>query len=226
MHVVVRIGHRAVAPGVGYAGDRRRVADARLVVDVVRAPQACELAEQVGLLVIELRRAQPVDRIRAGALADVETLVADLVDGLVPGDLLPLAARELHRVFQPAFAVAVFAHRCALRAVAAHVERRIEVRLLAGPDAVLNFRDDAAAHRAVGADRLADFGRGVGVDVPRGFGAADHRRGQGRCHGGAAEAQAGAAQEGAAVHGGTEHAARYTGRFGGGEVSLLDQLHR
>ena len=36
LHVVVRVGHRAVAPGVGYAGDRRRVADARLVVAVVR----------------------------------------------------------------------------------------------------------------------------------------------------------------------------------------------
>ena len=125
-----------------------------------------------------------------------------------------------------ALAVAVLANRCALRAMAAHVERRVEVRFLAGPDAVLDFRNDAAAHRAMGADRLADFGRGIGVDVPRGFCAPDHRRWQGRCHGCAAEAETRAAQEGAAVHGGTEHAARYTGRFGGGEVSLLDQLHR
>ena len=226
VHVVVRVGHRAVAPGVGYAGNRRRMTDARLVVDVVRAPQGRELAEQVGLFVVELGRAQPVHRVRAGTLADVEHLVADLLDGLVPGDLGPLAAGELHRVFQPAFAVAVLAHRCALGAVAAHVERRIEVRFLSGPHAVLNFRHDAAAHGAVGADGLADVGLGVRVDVPRGFRAPDHRRWQGRRHGGAAEAQTGAAQEGAAVHGGTEHAARYTGRFGGGKVSLLDQLHR
>ncbi len=110
VHVVVRVGHRAVAPGIGYAGDRRRVADTRLVVDVVRAPQGGELAEQVGLLVVELGRTQPVHRIRAGALADIEALVADLVDGLLPGNFGPLAARELHRVLEPALAVAVFAY--------------------------------------------------------------------------------------------------------------------
>jgi hypothetical protein len=39
---------RAVAPGVGYAGDRGRVADARLVIAVVGAPEGGELALQVG----------------------------------------------------------------------------------------------------------------------------------------------------------------------------------
>ncbi len=121
--------------------------------------------------------------------------------------------------------MAVLAYRRALGAVAAHVERRVEVRFLAGPDAVLDFGDDAAAHRAVGADRLADFRLDAGVD-PRGVCAPDHGRGQGRCHGGAAESEARATQERAPVHGAAEHAARCAGLFGGGEISLLDQLHR
>ena len=56
--VVEAVGHRAVAPGVGYAGDRGRMADARLVVGVVGAPEGAELAEQIGALVGELRRAR------------------------------------------------------------------------------------------------------------------------------------------------------------------------
>ena len=37
--VVVAVGHRAVAPGIGHAGDGGRMADARLVVGVVGAPE-------------------------------------------------------------------------------------------------------------------------------------------------------------------------------------------
>ena len=37
--VVEAVGHRAVAPGIGHAGDGRRMADARLVVGVVGAPE-------------------------------------------------------------------------------------------------------------------------------------------------------------------------------------------
>ena len=68
--VVVGVGHGAVAPGVGDARDRRRVADARLVVDRVGAPERAELAEQVGALVGELGRAEQVDRSRRRLLAD------------------------------------------------------------------------------------------------------------------------------------------------------------
>ena len=62
--VVVAVGHRAVAPGIGHARDRGRMADARLVVDVVGAPERGELAVEIGALVGELGGAQPVDRIR------------------------------------------------------------------------------------------------------------------------------------------------------------------
>ena len=48
--------------------------------------------------------------------------------------------------FRAALAVAVLAHRRALGAVRAEVERRVEVRLLTGPHAILNFADDTAAH--------------------------------------------------------------------------------
>jgi hypothetical protein len=68
LHVVVRIGHGAIAPGVGNTGHRGGVADARLVVAVVAAPEADELAQQVGLLVVVLGRADPVHAVRPLAL--------------------------------------------------------------------------------------------------------------------------------------------------------------
>ena len=86
--VVVAVGHRAVAPGIGYAGDGGRMADARLVVRVVGAPERRELAIEIGAFVGELGRAEPVDRIRPGLAADLHQLVADLVDRHVPGDPL------------------------------------------------------------------------------------------------------------------------------------------
>jgi hypothetical protein len=54
VHVVIGIGHGAVAPGIRHTGHCRGVADTRLVIYVVGAPQSCELAEQVGLLIAEL----------------------------------------------------------------------------------------------------------------------------------------------------------------------------
>ena len=52
LHVVVGIGHGAITPGVGHTGHRRGVADARLVVAVVGAPETHEFAQQVGLFVV------------------------------------------------------------------------------------------------------------------------------------------------------------------------------
>ena len=94
VHVVVGIGHRAVAPRVRDARDRRGVADARLVVAVVGAPERVELAEQVGLLVAELGRAEPVDEVRARLLADLQHLVADFVDRLFPLDAVSIGRRR------------------------------------------------------------------------------------------------------------------------------------
>ena len=226
VHVVVGIGHRAVAPGVRDTRHRGRVADARLVVDVVGAPQRGELAVQVRLLVRELRRAEPVDRIGAVLLADLEHLVADLVDRLVPGDALPLAARQLHRVLEALVAVAVLAHRRALGAMGAEVEGRVEIGLLAGPDAVLHLGDDAAAHRTVRAHRPLDDGLAVGGFAGSSVGALHHAHGQGRGDGRAPGGEPGSAQEGATVDGATEQSACRRRGLACFEGLLLDQLHR
>ena len=110
-HVVVGIGHRAVAPGIGDAGDGGGVADAGLVIDRVGAPERRELAEQIAAFIGEFRGAEQIDGIGAGLGADLEHLVADLVDGHVPRYLLPLAVDQLHRIFQAAVAMHEFAHR-------------------------------------------------------------------------------------------------------------------
>ena len=65
VHVVVRVRHRPVAPGIRYPGHGGGMTDSRLVIDVVRTPEGGELAEQVGLLVAVLGGAEPVHRVRA-----------------------------------------------------------------------------------------------------------------------------------------------------------------
>src|SRR4051812_40299591 len=157
--VVVGVGHGAVAPGVRNARDRGRVTDARLVVDRVGAPECREFAEQIAAFIGEFRGAEQIDRVGAGFGANLEHLVADFVDGLVPGDLLPFPVDQLHRVFQAAVAVHEFAHRRTLGAVRTAVERAVPCRLLTDPDAVLNFGDHGAADRAMRADILFYFRR-------------------------------------------------------------------
>ena len=46
--IVVAVGHGAVAPGVGDAGDRGRMTDTRLMVGVVGAPEGRKLAIEIG----------------------------------------------------------------------------------------------------------------------------------------------------------------------------------
>ena len=102
--IVEAVGHRAVAPGIGQAGDGGGMADARCVIDVVGAPERRQLAEDVGILVGEFGGAEPVDRIRPGFFADRDEFVADLIDGRVPAHADPVAVEQLHRIFQPAVA--------------------------------------------------------------------------------------------------------------------------
>ena len=183
--VVVAVGHRAVAPGVRNTRDRGRVTDPRLMIAVVRAPEGIELAEQIGLFVAMLGRAQPVDRIGTGAFADLEHLVADLVDRLIPADLLPLAVDHLDRMLQAALAMGVLAHRCALGAMGSQVEGAVPARLLADPDALLDLGDNGAADGTVGTDRfdLLNFA------LPRALrgGLLDHARRQSRRGGNATD---------------------------------------
>ena len=158
-----------------------------------------ELAQQVRLLVAVLRAADPEHRVGTRFLAHREELVADLVDRLFPADPLVLAVDELHRRLEPVLAVTVLADRRALRAVRAEVERRIEHRLLAHPDAVFDDGVDRATDRAVRADGAVHFAfhvRRVGLRL----GLADRAVGQLACERANAGSESRALQEGAAVH--------------------------
>jgi hypothetical protein len=72
------------------------VADARLVVHVVGAEHGNELAQEVGLLVVVLGRADPEHRIGTLILPELQQLLAYFVQRLIPGDFLPLTVHELH----------------------------------------------------------------------------------------------------------------------------------
>ncbi|EFO30422.1 hypothetical protein TRICHSKD4_4013 [Roseibium sp. TrichSKD4] len=113
--VVVGVGHRAVAPGVGNTCNCGGVTNPCLVVDVVGPPERCKLTEQIGLFVVVLCRAEPINGIWTGLIADRQHLVADLVDGLFPGHLFPFAVDQFGWIFQPALAMCVFANCRALR---------------------------------------------------------------------------------------------------------------
>src|SRR5580704_2169892 len=154
-NVIEAIGHCAIAPGIRDAGHRRRMADPRLVVGIVGAPEGTQFTEQIGPLIGEFRRAEPIDRIRPRLLADCEQPVADLVDCLIPADARPLAADELQRVFEPPLARHELAHGGALGAMRAAVDRAVPARLLADPDTVRDLGRDGAADGAMSAHALA-----------------------------------------------------------------------
>src|SRR5438477_4004179 len=115
--IIEAVGHRAVAPGVGHAGHGRRMADTRLMVGVIGSPKGTELAEEVRALVRHLGRSEPVDGIATRLLANLEQLVADLVDRRIPRHARPLPIYELHRITQPPLTVNEFAHGSTLRAM-------------------------------------------------------------------------------------------------------------
>ena len=173
------------------------MADARLVVGVVGAPERGELAIEVGAFVGELGRAQPIDRIGARLGPDLHQLVADLVDRDVPGNPRPLAVHQLHRIAQAAVAMHQFARRRALGAMRSAADRAIPARLLADPHAVRHFGDHGAADRTMRADVLADGGAG---DIGAGRFRLAHAGERERADGGETSGnQAGLAQEGAAI---------------------------
>src|SRR5215467_572507 len=131
------------------------MADARLMVGIVRAPERTKFAEEVRAFVRHFGRTQPIDGITARLLPDGVELIADLVDRDIPGNPGPLTVRQLHRIFEPALAGHELAHRGAFGAVGTAVDRRIPARLLSDPDAVGNFGSHGASDRTVRADALA-----------------------------------------------------------------------
>src|SRR5215467_3249131 len=154
------------------------MADTRLMIGVVGSPIGSELSIEIGALIGEFRRAQPVDRFRPRLFANSHELVADLVDRLLPGEPGPLAIHELHRVAQPAIAMHELAYSCALGAMRATIDRRIPAWLLADPHAVRDLRCDGAANRAVRADVLADGHLRAGGRRRTGLGLAHARKRQ------------------------------------------------
>src|SRR5215831_2744426 len=197
--IVEAVGHRAVAPRIGYAGNGGRMADARLVIGVIGAPEGAELAKQIRTFVGEFRRPQPVDRIGARLGTDIEQLVADLVDRLVPGNPRPLAARKLHRITQAAFAVDQLAYRRPLGTMRAAIDRTVPTRLLSDPDAVGDLGRDGAANRAVSTDALADGNLRTRRRRRSSLGLAHGAEPQGSNGGDTAGGEPGTAQECAAV---------------------------
>src|SRR5258707_2772674 len=117
------------------------------------------LAEELRGLVRELGRSEPIDGFRPRGLADRHQLVADLADGLVPGNAHPLPVHELRRIFESPFATDELPHRCTFGAMRSAIDRAVPARLLAKPDTTLNLRRDRAANRAMRADALARLGR-------------------------------------------------------------------
>ena len=202
MDVIVGVGHGTIAPGIGYPGHGGGMADACLVIHVVGAPHGGQLAEQVGLLVVVLGAAEPVHRIGAGLLANLQQLVADLADRLVPGDPLPLAVHQFGRILEASLAVTMLAHGGALGAVRPPVEWVIEGRFLAFPDTVAHLGEDAAAHRAMSADGLdLAYLALAGLAGLGCFGPAHHGRGQHAPQCGRGTQQRGTAQKIAAAGG-------------------------
>ena len=187
--VVHGVGHRTITPCVRHTGNRGRMADTRLVVPVIAAPHCVELAEQIGLFVAVFRRAQPVHRVRPRLLADLQHLVTNLVDGLIPRDALPLAVLELGGVLKPTLTMTHFPQCRALAAVRTQTNGVVKRGLLTGPYTVLNLGVDTAAHRAMGTDGfncLCLYSRHGRVDL---FGQrpSHHQRRERRGHHGTAE---------------------------------------
>src|ERR1700732_927285 len=152
--VVVAVRHRAITPGVGDPGDRGGVTDTRLMIGIIGAPEGCELAVEVGGFIGEFGRAQPVHRVRSRLLADFQKFVADLVDGLFPGDAGPLAIHELYRIAQAALAQYIVSDRCTLAAMRATVDWTVVIWLLAYPYPICDFGDNRATDRTMRADIL------------------------------------------------------------------------
>ena len=117
LHVVVRIGHRTVAPGIGYTSHRGGVANTGLVVAIVRAKVAHKFAQQIRLFVVVLGRTDPIHAVGSTGFAQVEQLGCYFVQRRVPTDALVLAVDQLHGVTQAELAMAMLAQCGALRAM-------------------------------------------------------------------------------------------------------------
>src|ERR1700730_14345844 len=107
------------------------MADTRLVVGIVGAPERAELAEEIGAFVGEFRGAEPIHGIRPRLLANGYELVADLVDRRITQDARAWSVDELHGVARAPVAMPQRAPRGALGAGRAAIYGAVPARLLA-----------------------------------------------------------------------------------------------
>ena len=134
-----------------------------------------------------------------GLRADLQQLVADLVDRLVPGKAIPRAVHELHRKAHATFTEHVVAHGRSLAAVRATIDRGVPARLLPGPHAIGDLGNHRAADRAMRADVLAPRHNSAGRRRRAGLSLADSPDRQGAERGQSASNEAGTAQKAAAI---------------------------
>ena len=201
LHIVVRVGHGPITPGVGHTRHRGGVANARLVVAVVAAPKTHEFAQQIRLLVVVLARTHPVNGVRATGLAQLHQFGRYLIERLVPADALVLAIHQLHGVAQTELTMTVFAQCRALGAMRAQVDGRVKHGFLAHPDTVFNHRIDGTTHRTVGTHRALDLDLAGPVALVGACSLGLFHQGQLAGRQAHTHAQTRAAQKSAAVHG-------------------------
>src|SRR5215475_2607265 len=173
------------------------MANARLVIGIVGSPVRRKFTIEVRTFVCELRRPQPIHRFRTRFRADFLQLVADLVDGGVPGNPGPLTVLQFQGIAQTAIAVHQLARRGALGTMRTAIDRAFPARLLADPHTVRHFSQHGATHGAVRADILAN---GCPNDIRTGgFGFLHARERQCTDCRKAAGNETGTAQEGATI---------------------------
>src|SRR6266849_5604155 len=94
-----------------------------MIIGIVGSPEGGELAVEIGGFIGELGGAEPVHRFGTRPRADLHQLVADLIDRLIPGDSVPPAVHQFHRIAQPTVAVHIVANGCTFAAVRATIDR-------------------------------------------------------------------------------------------------------
>ena len=162
-HHHVRFHHRVKVLGAGGFAKRglqsvagRRVTHARAGIDVVVAERRPhQLLHQVGFFVGATRRRDPADRVAAVFRLNAFEFRSGITDRLVPGDLAPgvgdLAAD--HRFGDAIRMRGIAEGKAALDAGMPVIGLAVLVRNHAHDFRALHFRDERAAHAAVGASR-------------------------------------------------------------------------
>ena len=171
------------------------------MITIIGAKQRYELAHQIRLLVVVFGGTDPINRIRAAFLLELEEFVADFVNRGFPADAGVFSVDELHRIFQAMLTMAVLANCRTLGTMRPEIDWRIEYRFLTHPDAVLHHSIDRTAHGTMGTHGTFYFHFSAGAGCSGGLGFFYHRKRQLRGECASTSDHAGAPQKSAAIHG-------------------------